>query len=154
KVLAPAPSFDARFLYLYFQSLQISSRGYSRHFKFLRESTVPVFPPSEQRRIVEILDQVDALRRKRAEVTAKADRILSAIFSKLFGHPAEWVRDPSSIPLRQLVEVVSGATPSKAESAFWDGPIPWVSPKDMKREYICDSIDHITQEALAASGLK
>lgn len=45
-------------------------------------------PLSEQRRIVEILDQADALRRKRAEADAKAARILPALFYKMFGDPA------------------------------------------------------------------
>ncbi|MBI2193591.1 MAG: restriction endonuclease subunit S [Planctomycetes bacterium] len=43
---------------------------------------------SEQRRIVEILDQADALRKKRAEADAKAARILPALFYKMFGDPA------------------------------------------------------------------
>lgn len=45
-------------------------------------------PLSEQRRIVEILDQADALRKKRAEADAKAERILPALFYKMFGDPA------------------------------------------------------------------
>ena len=43
---------------------------------------------SEQRRIVEILDQADTLRKKRAEADAKASRILPALFYKMFGDPA------------------------------------------------------------------
>lgn len=49
---------------------------------------IPVPPLSEQRRIVEILDQADALRKKRAEADAKAARILPALFYKMFGDPA------------------------------------------------------------------
>jgi len=49
---------------------------------------VPLPALSEQRRIVEILDQADALRKKRAEADAKATRILPALFYKMFGDPA------------------------------------------------------------------
>lgn len=49
---------------------------------------IPLPPLPEQRRIVEILDQADALRKKRAEVDAKAARILPALFYKMFGDPA------------------------------------------------------------------
>jgi type I restriction enzyme S subunit len=49
---------------------------------------MPLPPLSEQRRIVEILDQADALRKKRAEADAKAARILPALFYKMFGDPA------------------------------------------------------------------
>ena len=46
-------------------------------------------PLAEQRRIVEILDQADAFRKKRAEADAKADRILPALFYKMFGVPTK-----------------------------------------------------------------
>lgn len=42
----------------------------------------------------------------------------------------------------------SGGTPSKNNPAYWDGDIPWVSPKDMKAEFIYNSIDKITQKAV------
>lgn len=66
--------------------------------------------------------------------------------------------DPSSLPrtwttapLGDLGEWFGGGTPSKTEPRFWNGDIPWVSPKDMKRARIADSTDHITQEALSVS---
>jgi type I restriction enzyme S subunit len=49
---------------------------------------IPLPPLSEQHRIVEILDQADALRKRRAEADAKAARILPALFYKMFGDPA------------------------------------------------------------------
>jgi len=50
--------------------------------------------------------------------------------------------------------LLGGGTPSKAHPAFWKGPIPWVSPKDMKRSYIDDAEDHISEEAVAHSAVK
>ena len=45
-----------------------------------------------------------------------------------------------------------GGTPSKANSEFWtSGTIPWVSPKDMKRSYIAEAIDNITESAIENS---
>ena len=38
-----------------------------------------------------------------------------------------------------------GGTPSKSQEEFWrDGTIPWVSPKDMKYDFIDKTEDHIT----------
>jgi len=64
---------------------------------------LPLPPLSEQRRIVEILDQADRLRRLRAEADAKADRILSALFLKMFGDPAT---NPMGWAQRTLGDVV------------------------------------------------
>lgn len=57
-------------------------------------------------------------------------------------------------PLGELVEVLGGGTPSKKSPGFWGGSIPWVSPKDMKRWDIVDSIDHVTPEAIEQSACK
>jgi len=54
---------------------------------FVKQLLIPLPPLSEQRRIVEILDQADALRRKRREANAIAERILPALFYKMFGDP-------------------------------------------------------------------
>ena len=51
-------------------------------------------------------------------------------------------------------EILGGSTPSKASPEFWDGEIPWVSPKDMKRPVIHDAQDHVSAKALAQTSLK
>jgi type I restriction enzyme S subunit len=56
--------------------------------------------------------------------------------------------------LGNLVHVAGGATPSKENLDFWNGSIPWVSPKDMKREVLSDSADHVTELALRKSSLR
>ncbi|MCK4830212.1 restriction endonuclease subunit S, partial [bacterium] len=93
KVLHPLKHLHSKFLYFFLNSVEIPSRGYSRHFKFLKEISIPVPPPSEQQRIVEILDQADALREKRAEADARAERILPALFYKMFGDPVTNPKD-------------------------------------------------------------
>jgi type I restriction enzyme S subunit len=50
--------------------------------------------------------------------------------------------------LDELVVIQSGATPSKAIPAFWNGSIPWVSAKDMKRLFLEDAEDHISAAAV------
>ena len=45
-------------------------------------------------------------------------------------------------------DFMSGGTPSKANAAYWEGSIPWVSPKDMKSPTLADAQDHISEEAL------
>lgn len=50
--------------------------------------------------------------------------------------------------LEELVDIQSGATPSKANPAFWNGSIPWVSAKDMKQLFLEDAEDHISDAAI------
>ena len=51
----------------------------------------------------------------------------------------EWVT------LSHLGRFAGGKTPSKAKPEFWNGDIPWVTPKDMKVDEIFDSVDHVTR---------
>lgn len=46
-----------------------------------------------------------------------------------------------------------GGTPSKARDDFWDGHIPWVSPKDMKVDYIDAAQMSITDAAVTGSAV-
>ena len=59
-------------------------------------------PLSEQHRIVEILDQAHRLRRLRAKAETKADRILPALFIKMFGDPAT---NPKGWPSQRFSEL-------------------------------------------------
>ena len=51
--------------------------------------------------------------------------------------------------LGDVVELLSGGTPSKGQPAYWNGSIPWVSAKDMKRFRLRDTADHVTADGLA-----
>jgi type I restriction enzyme S subunit len=55
--------------------------------------------------------------------------------------------------LKFLVGAVGGMTPNKGVARFWEGRVPWVSPKDMKVREIADSRDHITDAALRETGI-
>lgn len=77
---------------------------------------VPLPAQKEQRRIVELLEQADGLRRQRAEADALADRVLPALFHKMFGDPATNPKGWPTLPLGDLAERVT-----KGESPGWQG---------------------------------
>ncbi|WP_253446601.1 restriction endonuclease subunit S [Halomonas sp. Y3] len=64
--------------------------------------------------------------------------------------PRGWV----AITLSHLGVFCGGKTPSKSKGEFWDGDIPWVTPKDMKFAEITDTKDHVTDAATASGGLE
>jgi type I restriction enzyme S subunit len=69
----------------------------------------------------------------------------------------EWLGDIpehwKTKPLGRLVRFRGGATPNKGKPEYWDGEIPWVSPKDMKVQRISDVPDHVSNEAFDNSPL-
>ena len=64
--------------------------------------------------------------------------------------PAHW---ETGVPIKYLVKMSGGMTPSTSNPLYWDGDIPWVSPKDMKRTELFDAQDHVTELALSETGL-
>ena len=56
--------------------------------------------------------------------------------------------------LRRCVQAAGGMTPSMQNPAYWGGAIPWVTPKDMKKEVIGDSEIKVTQAALDGTSLR
>ena len=56
--------------------------------------------------------------------------------------------------LHALGMLKGGGTPSKARDDFWNGSIPWVSPKDMKVDYIAETRLNITEAAITGSAAK
>ena len=83
------------------------------------------------------------------------DESASELLKKVAAKPSRHaLRGWATVPLGQLGDVLGGATPSKSNSEYWTGEIPWVSPKDMKRDVITDAEDHVSEEAIANSSLR
>ena len=64
--------------------------------------------------------------------------------------PAHW----SVARMWQVSEAISGGTPERDEPRYWDGTIPWVSPKDMKRRLLGYTEEKITERGRRNAGLK
>ena len=47
-----------------------------------------------------------------------------------------------------LLSIVGGGTPSKSKPSYYQGSIPWMSVKDMNKNVLNDTVDHITQDAV------
>jgi len=63
--------------------------------------------------------------------------------------PASW----TAKRLRFLTTMNGGMTPSTSNSAYWNGDIPWITPKDMKKDFLSGSIDTLTDEAIQNTGI-
>jgi type I restriction enzyme S subunit len=60
----------------------------------------------------------------------------------------EWVR------LGDIGTIIGGGTPSKNNEEYWSGDIPWVSPKDMKVDYISTAELNISELAVTNSSVR
>ena len=140
----------------------------------IKDIQIPLPPLNEQKRIVskieELFSLVDSAKEilEKTQVLLKQYRqslLLEAISGKLTNNlqgkhneiikkqkfPTGW----NVLSLKEVGEWNGGGTPSKSNAKFWEnGVIPWISPKDMNKFEINDSIDKITNDALENSSAK
>lgn len=122
--------------------------------KRFKRLDVPDFDYRKQKAIAEILDKADGIRRKWEVALRISDDLLGSVFLEMFGDP---VRNPHGYRQQTLGEVasfISGGTPSKKRTDYWDGDFPWVSPKDMKVDLIYDAEDHVSEAVFSETSLK
>ena len=91
KILTCDPEkVDIRFAFYLMQTLKVDTEQHKRYWisKFTNIS-VPLPPLPIQKRIAEILDAADALRKKDQELLKKYDELAQAIFIEMFGDPVK-----------------------------------------------------------------
>lgn len=64
--------------------------------------------------------------------------------------PAHW----DAKRLKFVVTTFGGGTPNTGKPEYWNGDIPWVSPKDMKCDFIDATEDYLTEIGVAESATK
>ena len=177
-----ASGYQARFL-AYLHAAVYSIRVNTRHIKqstgiqnldstsYLNESAALPSEP-EQRAIAAFLDRetarIDGLVAKNERLIEllgeRRTALITGVVTKgldpnipmkesgvewLGKVPAHW----AIARMWRLSTSTSGGTPAKDERGYWDGGIPWVSPKDMKSRFVESSEDTVTDRAIAETGL-
>ncbi len=117
---------------------------------------IPLPPLEEQQRIAAMLDKAEELRAKRRAAIGLLDQLPQAIFLEMFGDPKT---NPKGWPVGSLTDpsvavIFGGGTPSRAIPAYFEGDICWATSKDIKRELLVDTQEHVTAEAVARSATK
>src|SRR5438034_4454197 len=110
-----------------------------------RLASVPIEIPTltEQERVVKLLDEVDELRKLRAQADRRTADLIPALFHEMFGHyvksppisdSPKGLSAPKGWRWRRLTEVArlaTGHTPSRRVPDYWKGNIPWISLTDI-----------------------
>lgn len=157
---------DVRYLAQYFRTApgvdllgRVSPGGAGRNRTLNRstflEQAIPIPGLAEQRRIVAKLERlsksVDEARTLR-ELASRGSRLLH---KQAAAAVVDAVAEASTLePLGTLVTVRGGGTPSKANPVYWEGSVPWITPKDMKRRALTDAMDHISANAADETAAK
>jgi hypothetical protein len=120
---------------------------------FLEELEIPLRPLAEQKRIADILDQVDQLRRKRRRSLALLEEIRVSYFNHCFAASSGSLAYKTA-RLGSLCELVRGSSPRpQGDPRFFGGPIPRLMIADITRDgmHVRPQIDTLTEEGAKRS---
>ena len=119
----------------------------------LRVLRIAVPPPPEQKAIASVLtglnDKIDLLHRQNQTLEAMAKTLFREWFVE--GADEYW----ETCKVGDLMTVKGGTTPSTKEASFWDGAVPWTSPRDLSNQrsiHLFDTNRKITPLGLAEIG--
>lgn len=109
---------------------------------------------SQQKEIVATLDKANELIALRKKQLQELDALAEAVFYDMFGDPVKNEMGWEMKRLGELGKWKSGGTPSRTETSYFQGNIPWVTSGELNSMYIEDSIEKITTEAINNSNAK
>lgn len=95
----------------------------------VKELEIPLPPLDVQKKIADILDKADALRRKDAELIKKYDELAQSIFIDMFGDP---VTNPKGWDIKKLSEICIKITDgTHSTPSYTDSGVPFLRVTDI-----------------------
>lgn len=159
--ILPGPDVDRGYLFHYLRCPQTVEQAVSRCAganlprlspSALESFEVPVPPLGCQRRIADILDKADAIRRKRKETIALTEKLLRAAFLEMFGDPVTNSRGWRLEPFESLGELDRGRSRHRPRNdpALLGGKHPLIQTGEVSN---CDGVIRSFQHTYSDLGL-
>ena len=131
KILKPKSFLNPKYFYYWVRSADISSRGYARHYRYLREKIVSIPSLAEQERIVEILDReferIDALKANAEQNLQHAKDLFQSALKQELQPQDKWIKST----IGETCILKSGNSNANHSSV---GTLPFVKVGDMNIE--------------------
>ena len=103
--------------------------------------TVPTL--EYQRKIGDFLAALDRKIVNNNEINDNLEQQVAALFANFYDH-AE-----TEVGFTEIIQILGGGTPKTGESSYWNGNVPFFTPKDVGSPYTLSTEKAITEEGLA-----
>lgn len=106
----------------------------------------------EQKKVASIIGSLDDKKLLNEKINDNLGKLIDLDFNKTLGN-----NSLESVTINNLGSIIGGGTPSKKIAEYWNGDIPWITPKDLsksKRLFTSSGNLWITNEGLEKSSAK
>lgn len=136
------------FLYYIMSLIDLSKYNEGTTIPSLRTETlnrIKLSIPSrkDQRKILSIIEPLDKKIASNNAINDNLQQQAAALFANFYDQ-AE-----TEIGFTEIVQILSGGTPKTGESSYWNGNVPFFTPKDVGLPYTLTTEKTITEEGLA-----
>lgn len=91
-----------------------------------KKTKIPLPPIQTQKKIVQILEKAESLKKLRKQSDDLTKNYLKSVFNKMFLQ-----KSFLEVELGDITKIVSGSTPSTLKKENWNGKINWVTPAEL-----------------------
>ena len=163
--ILPNSKYESKYLYFYIDSLYDKLRLLSAgdggrgglNKQILQNLEIAMPPLNEQHHIASALTSINNLISSLGKLIEKKKNIKQGAMQQLLtgktrlkGFTEPWVYRKIS----EIATTSSGGTPSRSIPNYYYGDIKWFTTTELKDNYLYDSVEHITREALNNSSAK
>ena len=154
RCLRVRPNSEIVPLYLYYffcleetkkfvRNIAVGATMPSINTKLLGEVEIEYSSVSEQQKVVAILSSLDDKIETNQKINDNLQRQAAALFDNFYQQAT------TEVGFTEIVQVLGGGTPKTGESSYWNGSIPFFTPKDVGSPYTLSTEKTITEEGLA-----
>lgn len=154
RCLRVRPNTEVEPLYLYYffcledtkqfvRNIAVGATMPSINTKLLGEVEVAYPSQTEQQKIVALLSALD----DKIEINQKINDNLQQQAAALFANFYDQAE--TEVGFTEMIQILGGGTPKTGESSYWNGDIPFFTPKDVGFPYTLTTEKTITEEGLA-----
>lgn len=98
---------------------------------------------SIQKRVVEIITTIQKKIENNQELNDNLQQQAAALFANFYD------RAETAVGFTEIIQILGGGTPKTGESSYWNGNVPFFTPKDVGSPYTLATEKTITEEGLA-----
>ncbi len=109
----------------------------------LEQLKIPYLPLSKQRQVSSVLRCLEEKIKHNRVINDNLQQQAAALFANFYDH-AE-----TEVGFTEIIQILGGGTPKTGESSYWNGNVPFFTPKDVGSPYTLSTEKTITEEGLA-----